>query len=387
MSSPTVDAIMTKSSYAVGDIEDSAEEVDIEIPVTFKKRKKNGESSTGGQEKSKAKGGKAKKYREDKQWSDDEKMHLIRLWEDEACLYDASSKDYHKKDKKTAAEERILDMMRNKYKLTEEDLIMKDIKGQMKNLRTYYNHQRRCEMDSVRSGSGVDDVTKSTWKFYPFLKFLEPNVTPMETESNLKKRQDISDDEEEDEFFTQTQKKTPIRRQLKTKPKTSPTEEVLLKCSNALSNFSQKADLGKSQSREDREDPDYLFGKVMEKCAREIEDPMMKELAKLEAQQLFFRYRFQQSSQQPYQQSLLYQQSPQQLFPHQPYHQQNPYPQTLQMPNLQYTTQTHQNVSYNAMSPSPTISSNNNANVIEDATRLGASNQPQQFLPLDMLPK
>ena len=98
MSSPTVDAIMAKSSYTVGDIEDSAEEVDIEIPVTFKKRKKNGESSTGGQEKSKAKGGKTRKNREDKQWSDDEKMHLIRLWENETCLYDASSKNYLKKD-------------------------------------------------------------------------------------------------------------------------------------------------------------------------------------------------------------------------------------------------------------------------------------------------
>ena len=30
-------------------------------------------------------------------------------------------------------------------------------------------------MDLVRSGSGVDDVIKSTWKFYPFLKFLELN--------------------------------------------------------------------------------------------------------------------------------------------------------------------------------------------------------------------
>ena len=63
MSSPTVDAIMAKSSYTVGDIEDSAEEVDIEIPVTFKRRKesrKDGESSTGGQEKSKAKRGKNK---------------------------------------------------------------------------------------------------------------------------------------------------------------------------------------------------------------------------------------------------------------------------------------------------------------------------------------
>ena len=99
MSSPTVDAIMAKSRYTV-DIEDSAEKVDIKIPVTFKRKesREDGESSTGGQEKSKAKGGKTRKNREDKQWSDDEKMHLIRLWENETCLYDASSKNYLKKD-------------------------------------------------------------------------------------------------------------------------------------------------------------------------------------------------------------------------------------------------------------------------------------------------
>ena len=45
---------MAKGSYTVGDIEDSLEEVEIEILITFKKRKesrKDGESSTGGQEK------------------------------------------------------------------------------------------------------------------------------------------------------------------------------------------------------------------------------------------------------------------------------------------------------------------------------------------------
>ena len=99
-------------------------------------------------------------------------MHLIRLWENEPCLYNAASQDYHKKYKKSAEEKRIIDMTRDKLKFTDEDLINKDIKGSMKNLRTYYNNQRRWEMDDERSGAGVEDVHKSSWKFYPFLKYL-----------------------------------------------------------------------------------------------------------------------------------------------------------------------------------------------------------------------
>ena len=44
-------------------------------------------------------------------------------------------------------------MMKDKFKFTDKDLIMKDTMDCMKNLRTYYNHHQQCGMDSERSGA------------------------------------------------------------------------------------------------------------------------------------------------------------------------------------------------------------------------------------------
>ena len=284
MSNFSVDSMLSSSSRFSSQEVESEDVVtnvvpDVEISVVDKGKGKKG----------KAKGRPAKP--KPVELLDDDKMELIELWEGEECLYDNTIADYSRSDKRAAAINRILTYM----KLTRSELTEADIKRSLRHLRTYFQKEKRKIADSKPSGSGTGDVYVPTWKFYKRLEFLSPFCEAHETDSNIEKRKvdDLSGSDDNEECQV-VEKKTPQRREKKAKL-ASPSDQIILQCSELLSKTVQKDEAARhhAPAPPPQEDEDTLFGKTMAHMAREIKDPVSKGFAKLEAQRIMFQYRFQ----------------------------------------------------------------------------------------------
>ena len=71
---------------------------------------------------------------------------------------------------------------------------VEEILNKLNDLRIYFNSARNKVEQSKLSGNGTDDVYKSSWQFFDQLQFLNDNVTPRNTHSNIKKYDKACDD-------------------------------------------------------------------------------------------------------------------------------------------------------------------------------------------------
>lgn len=116
-----------------------------------------------------------------REWSHPEIVRLIELWSEEQCLFNARHPDYHKKDRRNNALTRLKETLDN-----EEIFInLDDIISKIHSLRVYYSSQRSKRDQSVKSGAGADDVYKIKWQYFNRLEFLNNNLQPRKTVSNL----------------------------------------------------------------------------------------------------------------------------------------------------------------------------------------------------------
>ena len=77
--------------------------------------------------------------------------------------------------------------------LAELDIIVHndDVSAKLHSLRVYYSATRnKHEASRKKSGSGRDDVIKVKWPYYEKLSFLNENLTPRRTTSNLQSNSD-----------------------------------------------------------------------------------------------------------------------------------------------------------------------------------------------------
>ena len=116
-----------------------------------------------------------------KEWSHEETLRLIELWESEEVLYNIKHRGYSNKDQRNNGLQRV------KEGLEESRIVAdaKEIGSKLHSLRVYYSAQG-CKLEnSKKSGSGTDDVKKIKWTVFDKLAFLNDNLQPRQTFSNI----------------------------------------------------------------------------------------------------------------------------------------------------------------------------------------------------------
>lgn len=116
-----------------------------------------------------------------REWLHREIILLIELWGNESCLYNVKDPNYHKKDCRSNAIGRIKDMLAiDTFHISDEDITAK-----LHSLRVYYSTLRNKREKSKSSGAGADQVYVVKWVYFEMLSFLNDNLQPRKTISNL----------------------------------------------------------------------------------------------------------------------------------------------------------------------------------------------------------
>lgn len=119
-------------------------------------------------------------------WRENMVEVLISFWEAEELLYNVNHPDYHNKDKRKDAVERI------SARLCEYGFNPAPsgnaITEKINSLRIYYVAQKNKLEHSRMSGTSDPDSFKVKWKYFESLQFLNDNVTPRYNHYNLKRR-------------------------------------------------------------------------------------------------------------------------------------------------------------------------------------------------------
>jgi hypothetical protein len=89
-------------------------------------------------------------------------MECIHLYRELPALWNVKSKQCHNRDKKNSAYETLL----VKYKEMYPDATKDDVKKKFKSLRTNYRKEFKKHHQSLKSGTGADDVYESSLWYY-----------------------------------------------------------------------------------------------------------------------------------------------------------------------------------------------------------------------------
>lgn len=119
-------------------------------------------------------------------WRENMVEVLISFWESEELLYNVNHPDYHNKDKRKDAVERI-SVRLGEYGFNPSPS-GNAITEKINSLRIYYVAQKNKLEHSRMSGASEVDSFKVKWKYFESLQFLNDNVTPRYNHYNLKRR-------------------------------------------------------------------------------------------------------------------------------------------------------------------------------------------------------
>ena len=268
--------------------------------------------------------------------TDEQKFDLITLWEGEGVLYAVNHAEYHDENKRNAATKRIAEEMG----ISEES-----VTNMLKNLRTQFLKEKRKVECSKGTGKGRKQLYVPKWKFYDALAFLLPytksvksvsnklqqiaeeesdqesdeeevnnenvnyeNIEPSESGAHEDSNMGEVDDTEEDTQSVEAQEEAPPPKKLfvrnpfqnqKNKKKKTTADDLILQATNVLAsvtnNNKKSPATPKTPQRAipDMDIVDELFGTSIARQVANIKDPMLKEAAKIECQQVVFKYRFQ----------------------------------------------------------------------------------------------
>lgn len=107
---------------------------------------------------------------------------FINIYRNEPCLWQIKSKDYHHRDKKNAAYNKLIEQYRKLEPNANRDAVVKKLNA----LRTNYRKEKKKVEESTRSGAGTSDVYEPTLWYYELLKFLDDDQgTPRSARSNI----------------------------------------------------------------------------------------------------------------------------------------------------------------------------------------------------------
>lgn len=122
----------------------------------------------------------------------DQLEEFIQCYRSETCLWQTKSKDYHDRNKKNAAYNRLVE----KYKIIDPNANRDIVVKKINNLRTAYKKELNKMKQSIKSGAGTDELyTPHLW-YFDLLKFLYDQEIPRPSVSN------INEDENEVSHFS-----------------------------------------------------------------------------------------------------------------------------------------------------------------------------------------
>ncbi|CAK1601696.1 unnamed protein product [Parnassius mnemosyne] len=112
---------------------------------------------------------------------------FIELYRNEPCLWQNKSKEYHDRERKSAAYKVLLE----KIKEIDSTATIDTVKSKINTLRCTFKKEVLKVKSSQRSGSGKDDIYIPKLWYYDLLQFLTDQEVPRSSRSNISK-----DDEE-----------------------------------------------------------------------------------------------------------------------------------------------------------------------------------------------
>ncbi len=104
------------------------------------------------------------KQEAEKQWSDEEIITLIELYEGNPVLWDHLSQEYRDRNLRKLAMDKI--------KASFEKRTEEEIKNQWHTLKTIYQREYTRQEASIKSGSTTSEVYKTKWKFFESMSFV-----------------------------------------------------------------------------------------------------------------------------------------------------------------------------------------------------------------------
>ncbi|XP_053390822.1 uncharacterized protein LOC128553672 [Mercenaria mercenaria] len=222
-------------------------------------------------------------------WKKDDIEKLIELYHSQTDLWDIENPNYSKKDYRLRSLELLKENLDNQY--TENVIILANtfnsydtlgkINTKIKHLRSYYAKELSKVRKSTKSGSGTDDVFKSKWPYFASLDaFLNAQITPRQSTSNLDSQTGDEEAEERDTEDTQI----PKPKKHKSGPAAAMAEAV-----NVLSEIRTRFSQGTSRTEDtNTNEEDTVFGKYLTNELRKIRDPFLKNNVRLKLQTVIF---------------------------------------------------------------------------------------------------
>ncbi|CAG4995274.1 unnamed protein product [Parnassius apollo] len=118
---------------------------------------------------------------------------FIELYRNEPCLWQNKSKEYHDRERKSAAYKVLLE----KIKESDSTATIDTVKSKINTLRCTFKKEVLKVKSSQRSGSGKDDIYIPKLWYYDLLQFLTDQEVPRSSRSNISKDDEETNDNED----------------------------------------------------------------------------------------------------------------------------------------------------------------------------------------------
>lgn len=106
---------------------------------------------------------------------------FLHIYQNESCLWNIKNKDYHNRDKRSAAYCKLIEKLKEIEPNADRDLVTKKINS----FRTAFKKEYHKVAESLKSGAGTDEIyTPKLW-YYNQLSFLKEQCIPRSSRSNM----------------------------------------------------------------------------------------------------------------------------------------------------------------------------------------------------------
>ncbi|XP_046473765.2 uncharacterized protein [Neodiprion pinetum] len=122
-------------------------------------------------------------------WSAEQITVLIDAYKEEPCLYATNTPNYHNKNLRTMA----LNRVNNAVLRLRPASTTKECSNKFHNLRNQFNIEHSKVKSSLKSGTGTDDIYKPSLWYYEKLLFLDSYVIPRRNRTSLDSQVSLSD--------------------------------------------------------------------------------------------------------------------------------------------------------------------------------------------------
>ncbi|XP_072934535.1 uncharacterized protein [Epargyreus clarus] len=105
----------------------------------------------------------------------------IQLYRELPSLWNVKSKEYYDRDKKRIAYEILLSKYKEMFPQASKD----DVKKKFNSLRTNYRKELKKHLQSMKSGSGTDDIYEPTLWYFKDMIFLQDQESASDSQSSI----------------------------------------------------------------------------------------------------------------------------------------------------------------------------------------------------------